>query len=301
MNAAIELHHVGVHYGRHPALAEVTFSVPAGAIIGLLGPNGAGKTTLLRVMLGLIAPDPTPTTVVRVLGVDVQAPHFRAVRQRIGFVPDPDGLDPRLSAARMLDELAALSGTPPLDRAAACAALELRPADVQRRIGTLSRGTRQKVALVQGLQHRPDLLVLDEPGEGLDPLAQAGLMNLLAAARQRGTTIVFSSHTLSDVETLCDHVAMIRGGRLLTLTPLAELRGRFARRVALRLHDHAVPPVAPCMHDLRRAGDEWHFTWSGEIGPLLATLATLPVADLSITPPTLADVFAAVYDAPHDD
>nr|MBA3470742.1 ABC transporter ATP-binding protein [Herpetosiphonaceae bacterium] len=228
MTPALELQHVSVRYGSAPALSDVTLLVPPGIVLGLLGPNGAGKTTLLRVMLGFLRPDLHPAASVRVLGTAVTAAEFLQVRRRIGFVPDPDGLDPRLSAERMLDQLAALSDAPPLDRAAVCVALDLRPSDLRRRIGALSRGTRQKVALAQGLQHRPDLLILDEPGEGLDPLAQAGLMRLLTAARDRGATVIFSSHVLSDVETICDQVAMIRAGRLLTSTTVAALRGRLA-------------------------------------------------------------------------
>jgi ABC-2 type transport system ATP-binding protein len=200
----------------------------------------------------------------------------------------------------MLDQLAALTAAPPIDRAAACAALELRPSDLRRRIGALSRGTRQKVALVQGLQHRPDLIVLDEPGEGLDPLAQAGLMRLLADARDRGATVVFSSHVLSDVDAICDQVAMIRAGRLLTLTTVAALRGRFARQVVVRLPEGvALPELGPA-RNRRQVGAEWHFAWAGEIAPLLAALAPLPILDLSIRPPMLADVFAALYGAPAD-
>ncbi len=300
MIPALDLQHVSVRYGATPALTDVAFQVPPGVILGLLGPNGAGKTTLLRVLLGFLRPDPHPAARVRVLGTAVAAAEFLQVRRRIGFVPDPDGLDPRLSAERMLDQLAALSAVPPLDRATVCAALDLRPSDLRRRIGALSRGTRQKVALAQGLQHRPDLIILDEPGEGLDPLAQAGLMGLLGAARARGATVIFSSHVLSDVETLCDQVALIRAGRLLALTTVAALRGRFAREVALQLPTDAPPPDLAQAHNLRQVGAAWHFSWAGEIAPLLAALARLPVVDLSIRPPTLADVFATLYGANAD-
>jgi ABC-2 type transport system ATP-binding protein len=297
---ALELQHVSVRYGAAPALTDVTFQVPPGAIVGLLGPNGAGKTTLLRVMLGFLRPDPHPDASVRVLGTAVAAADFLTLRRRIGFVPDPDGLDPRLSAERQLDQLAALTAAPALDRAAVCAALDLRPSDLRRRIGALSRGTRQKVALVQGLQHRPDLIILDEPGEGLDPLAQAGLLRLLTAARERGATVVFSSHVLSDVERICDQVALIRAGRLLASTSLAALRGRFARQVVLELREDAALPELAQARELRQLGAEWHFGWAGEIAPLLAALASVPIVELSIRPPTLADVFAALYGANAD-
>ncbi|HYF63983.1 MAG TPA: ABC transporter ATP-binding protein [Herpetosiphonaceae bacterium] len=292
MTLALELGQVTVSYGALPALADVSLSASHGEILGLLGPNGAGKTTLLRVILGFARPGPGAT--VRVLGADPQATASASLRARIGFVPDPDGLDPRLTGERMLDELAALGGRPPLDRAAVCAAIELRPADLRRRIGALSRGTRQKVALAQGLQHRPDLIILDEPSEGLDPFARRGLAELLAAARARGAAVLFSSHVLSEIEEICDRVAVIRRGRIATVASLAELRGRAARRVWLRLGPAADSPD-PAAHGFSPLDGGWGIAWTGEIAPLLATLANWPIADLSIAPPGLAAQFASLY------
>jgi ABC-2 type transport system ATP-binding protein len=292
MTVVFELSQVSVRYAAHPALAQVSLSAGAGEILGLLGPNGAGKTTLLRVILGFVAPAPGGS--VRVLGADIRDPGAAGLRARIGFVPAPDGLDPRMPAERMLDELAALSGRPPIDRAAVCAALELRPADLRRRIGALSRGTRQKVALAQGLQHRPDLIILDEPSEGLDPFARSGLAELLAAARERGATVLLSSHVLSEVEEICDRVAMIRRGRIVTVATLAELRQRMARRVTLRLRP-TTPAPDPAAHGFSQRDGGWSTLWPGEIAPLLATLAAWPLADLSITPPSLAEVLASLY------
>ena len=147
MTVVFELSQVSVRYAAHPALAQVSLSAGAGEILGLLGPNGAGKTTLLRVILGFVPPEPGGS--VRVLGADPQDPGAAGLRARIGFVPAPDGLDPRLTAERMLAELAALSGQPPIDRAAVCAALELRPADLRRRHRAQAQGHPAGHALAQ--------------------------------------------------------------------------------------------------------------------------------------------------------
>ena len=295
MTFALEVQHVSVRYGAALALNDLSLNLATGEILGLLGPNGAGKSTLLRVILGFIPLIPHSAATIRIFGIPINDPAALLVRQRIGFVPDPDGLDPRLRADQLLGELAALSAVSPLDQATASEALELRPADLRRRIGTLSRGTRQKVALVAGLQHRPDLLILDEPSEGLDPFAKIGLLGLLNAARARGATVLFSSHVLSEVEAICDRVAMIRRGRLLAVESLADLRRRLARRVVLRLAAGSTFVTLPHTTNIQQIGDEWQFDWSGAISDLLPTLAALPVVDLSITPPSLAAVFATLY------
>ncbi|MBP8252573.1 MAG: ABC transporter ATP-binding protein [Herpetosiphon sp.] len=288
----LELNTITVRFGDAEILHDINLYVTHGEILGILGANGAGKSTMLRCMMGLIEPE--RGGMVRVFGVDLARPEAMQLRQRIGFVPDPDGLDPRLQALRHLDELAALSGIAPHDRAEICDALELRPSDLRRRIGQLSRGTRQKVALVQGLQHRPDLVVLDEPSDGLDPFARQGLMHVLVKARQRGAGIVFSSHVLSDVETLCDRVAMLRTGHLLTVARLAELRQQLARQVMLITSSNQTLTMPTSASDIEQHDNEWRFVWHGEVAPLLAWLAHQPIQDVTITPPTLANVFDAL-------
>lgn len=296
MTLAIDLRHVSVRYGSQMVLHDLSLQVAPGEIVGFLGPNGAGKTTALRVLFGLTRPVDA-TSVVRVFGADMLDSATNPIRQRIGFVPDPDGLDSRVSAQQLLTELAALSGVAAVDRAAVCAALDLRPSDLRRRIGALSRGTRQKVALVQGLQHRPDLLVLDEPSEGLDPLAKNALNNLLLAMSQRGGAVLFSSHVLSEVEAICDRVAMIRAGRLVAVQTLSDLRRHLPQRVRLLLADN-VAPTLPNLPLTQTADGAWEFGWSGSVPDLLHLLHDLPLLDLTITPPTLADVFAGFYEAP---
>ncbi|MBA3943578.1 MAG: ABC transporter ATP-binding protein [Herpetosiphonaceae bacterium] len=303
---AIAVHNLSKRYGNRLTVDNLNMTVAPGKVLGFLGPNGAGKTTTIRLMMGFLRP-----TVghIKLLGYDVQLPKEALLaRGQLGFVPDVAGLDPAARGLRLLDELARLQARSPIDREFVCPALELDPADLKRPIGALSRGTRQKINIVQGLQHRPALLILDEPTEGLDPLGKQALFELLRAARDRGTTIFFSSHVLSEVEELCDHVALLRKGCLVAMHHLAELRDQLYKQVVLRLTAPEPSTVSsrlaglPSLVDLHHENDVWHFR-VGELQPLLRLIAALPVRDVTIEPSSLADIFLQYYrsgEAPHD-
>lgn len=297
---ALALRNVSKQYRRGRGVHDLNLLVERGEVVGFLGPNGAGKTTTIRLLTGFLRPTSGTIHLFDHNMLERNA-SFRA-RQMLGYVPDVGGLDPQATGAQLLDELAALGRTPPLDRHALCTQLALDPLDLQRPIGQLSRGTRQKINLVQGMQHRPDLLILDEPTEALDPLGKAALFDLLRAARERGCTIFFSSHVLSEVEELCDRVALIRAGRLIAVDRIAELRRSLQRRVTLELApqaDHnfvqqlrALPTVA----DWVQTGNRVQFAIT-ELPPLLHVLSSHAVQDVAIMPPSLADVFARYYGA----
>ncbi len=212
---AIDLQAVTKQYGNLTAVDRLSLTVEPGTVLGFLGPNGAGKTTTIRLLTGFLKPT---SGAVFLLGHNMaDASGSLAARRQLGYVPDVAGLDPTATGSWLLDDLARLQGSPPVDRAALIDALELGEHDLRRPMGRLSRGTRQKINIVQGLQHRPDLLILDEPTEGLDPIAKRALFEILEATRSRGATLFFSSHILSEVEELCDRVALIRRGRLVAV------------------------------------------------------------------------------------
>jgi len=297
MDAAIVLDHVSKNYGRGAAVHDLNLALASGEVLGFLGPNGAGKTTTIRLLMGFLRPTQGR---VQLLGHDMADPaQARLARGRLGYVPDVAGLDAGATGEELLDDLAALQGRPPVDRLQALETLELRASDLRRPLGRLSRGTRQKINLIQGLQHRPDLLVLDEPTEALDPLAKRALFTLLHAAHQRGATIFFSSHILSEVEELCDRVALIRGGQLVAVEQVAVLRTQLARRVTVTLDpppptlDAQLTALATVV-DLSRTGQTWRFTIT-QLPPLLQLLAALPVADLLIEAPSLEQLFLRYY------
>ena len=292
----IQFTRVSKAFGKHVAVTDVSLAVDSGRTVGFVGANGAGKTTVIRLMLGFLRPT---SGAVHLMGCDMNDPgEAIAVRAQIGFVPDGGGLDPVLTGKRLLDELAALQEAPAIDRDESVDALQLSPRDLNRPMGRLSRGTRQKINLIQGLQHRPKLLILDEPTEGLDPFAKRALFELLRRAKARGTTIFFSSHVLSELEGICDEVALIRRGKLVDLFGLDGGRESTIHRVRLRLQDgDRGPSVARLVDRLQTdvgatSLNEANGTLSFHVialSPLLILLADLPVAELTITPLSLEE------------
>jgi ABC-2 type transport system ATP-binding protein len=300
--SAIQLTNVSKRYGTntpaaHAAVSDVTLAVPAGEVIGFLGPNGAGKTTTIRLLLGFLRPSAGS---VHLLGHDMAVPRAALqARSQLGFVPDVAGLDPAATGLWLLDDLARLQRRLPVDRPQLIDALELRPQDLRRPMGRLSRGTRQKINIVQGLQHRPDLIILDEPTEGLDPLAKRALFDLLRAANVRGATIFFSSHVLGEVEELCDRIALIRSGHLVAVDRIDDLRAHLQRRVTVQIGGDASAVERqlgglPAISGLTHSEGRWQFL-TGDPIAAVRLLATLPVTDIAIEPPSLEDVFLQYY------
>ena len=294
---AIVLRDVAKSFGQITAVTDLNLEVAPGKILGFLGPNGAGKTTTIRILTGFLKPTGGS---VYLLGNNMAEPAASLEgRRRLGYVPEVAGLDAGASGRWLLNHLARLQGQSPVDRDALIDALGLSPRDLRRPMGRLSRGTRQKINIIQGLQHRPDILVLDEPTEGLDPLAKRSLFRILDEARGRGVTIFFSSHILSEVEALSDEVALIRQGRLVAVDDIDTLRATMQRRVTLQLADTTAAGARlkrlPTVSRLSRRDGRWQF-YVAEFGPLLQLLAELPVHDVTIEPPSLEDVFMQYYE-----
>jgi len=232
---ALELAGITKRYGRRPALADVDLAVPRGAALGLLGPNGAGKTTALRLLLGFVRP--TRGTV-HLGGRDPQDPASRA---GLGYLPERLGLPARMSVAAVLRLHAALAGLAGKDAASAVAAVLERTGIADRagdRVGGLSKGLLQRVGFAQALLGDPSVLLLDEPTSGLDPIGIRDARAWIAAARERGATVLVSSHVLSEVERTCDRVAILHEGRVVAsgrteevVAPGESLEDAFVRQV----------------------------------------------------------------------
>lgn len=296
-STAIELSGLSKRYGAYAAVTDLNLTVATGEVIGFLGPNGAGKTTTIRLLLGFLRPT---TGSVQVLGYDMANPQSAAAaRAQLGFVPDVAGLDPTATGSWLLDEFTRLQRRTPIDRASLIDALELRTQDLRRPVARLSRGTRQKINIIQGLQHRPELIILDEPTEGLDPLAKRALFDILQTAHARGATVFFSSHVLSEVEELCDRVALIRSGSLVAVDRIHDLRTHLQRRVTVQIEGdaaaisqqlHALPSISGLVH---REGS-WQFL-TGDPLATVRLLATMTITDLAIEPPSLESIFLQYY------
>ena len=303
--AAIELEGLTKDYGEVVANDGVTFSVERGEIFGYLGPNGAGKTTTIRTLLGLLAP--TAGTA-RVLGRDVtDEDALLEAKRRLGYLPDVPAFDETATGREVLELHAAIKGD---ERSEAL--LELFEPPLERPVRDYLHGNVRKLGLVTTFMHDPELVILDEPTSGLDPLIQHRFAEFLREERERGVTVFFSSHVLSEVRRLCDRVGIIRNGRLVTVEPVESLLDRSGKVVRLRAAA-SIPREALAIdgvHDLEtsvvRGGDadntdtatkitECAFTFTGDVNALLAHLREYRLLDLSIEEAPLEDVFMRFY------
>ena len=279
-------------YGQTLAVDHISFEVPKGQIVGFLGPNGAGKSTFIRLLLGFLHPTAGSA---HVLGLDI-ARDSVAIRSRIGYLPGGIAFHDGLTGERHLDDLADLSGRPSVRRAALCDRLELAGRTLRRPIRDYSRGMRQKLGIVQALQHDPALAILDEPSEGLDPLMQRAFYSILDDVRAAGRTVLFSSHVLSEVERVCDRVAVVRAGRLVANEDVAALLARRKRRVELQFEGE--PPDltnVPGVSEVVIVDGGLTCALAGDPRPLLNAVASLAISDLLIEPARLEDAFLELY------
>jgi ABC-2 type transport system ATP-binding protein len=281
--------------GEVRALEDLTIAVREGEIFGFLGPNGAGKSTTIRLLLGYLHPTAGSATV---LGRDIVSDSVE-IRRRVGYLPGGIALYDSLSGERLLDYLGELTGRPSVRRAELLDRLELSERTLRRPVRDYSRGMRQKIGIVQALQHDPELAVLDEPTEGLDPLMQRAFYGILDDLRAAGRTIFFSSHILSEVERVCDRVAIVRRGRLVALEDVASLLERRKRNVELRVAGDDVPVLdgVPGVSAVGRTADgRVTCQLEGDVGPFLAALAGHHVVDLTIEPAHLEEAFLELYE-----
>ena len=274
------------------ALESLDISVREGEVFGFLGPNGAGKSTTIRLLLGFLHPTSGQG---RVLGLDTVRDSV-AIRRRLGYLPSGIALYDTLTGEQVLDYLCALSGRPPARRADLCERLELSPRTLKRLVRDYSRGMRQKVGIVQALQHDPELAILDEPTEGLDPLMQRAFYGILDTLKAEGRTIFFSSHVLSEVERVCDRVAIVRQGRLVALEETAGLLARRKRNVQIR-YDGPPPRLEAIsgVTDVRYGDGRLTCHVEGSMRPFLSALADASVVDLTIEPARLEEAFLELY------
>ena len=280
-------------FGATTALADLDLDIPAGCTFGYLGPNGAGKSTTLRLLVGLLRPS---AGTAEVLGHDVGRDHAR-IRTRIGYLAGDFRAPAALTGRRYLDDLAALrgcAGTGAADRLA-----ERLGIDLDRRIGSLSHGNRQKIGIIQAFQHDPAVLVLDEPTTGLDPIVQRIFLTMLRDTTAAGRTVVLSSHVLSEVDAVADVVAIVRAGRLVVVDTVARLEARTRRHIDLRF-DGPAP-----LDELRRtpgvvevaAGDGTvRVTVEGSTVDLVRVLGHHEVVDLVSHEVDLGEIFLEHYE-----
>jgi ABC-2 type transport system ATP-binding protein len=278
-------------FGKVTAVSGLDLTVDGGQILGFLGPNGAGKTTTIRLLLGFLRPTGGTASVLGARAGDI------GVRARIGYLPGDLRVDPAMSGAQLFAWYGRLRGRQ--DQQRVDELIERLGLEPHRRFGTLSKGNRQKVGIVQALCHSPEVIIMDEPTTGLDPLVQREFLALLREAADQGAAILFSTHVLPEVERAADSVAIIRAGQLVAISTVDELLDGSRRRLELRFAApipvgafKAVPGVVQAdMHDRSVV-----LTIDGPVGPALRTASEAGTL-LRVSPggDDLEDLFVSLY------
>ncbi len=289
---AIRTQALSKRFGRTTALDGVDLVVPRHVVFGYLGPNGSGKTTTIRILTGLMRPTSGRA---EVLGRDVGRQR-EAAQACLGYLPGNFVGYPELTGREFLTYLAHLRGGVDWGRVGTLA--ERLTLDLDRRLGTLSHGNRQKVGIVQAMMHDPELLILDEPTTGLDPLVQREFLGLLRETRDRGRTVFLSSHVLSEVEAVADEVAILREGRVVVADRVAALEQQAVRRIDLVF---TTAPPAPLLsaiegvRDVRVHQRSVTLTVEGSTAALIEAAAPYGVENLVTHEPDLEEVFLGWY------
>ncbi len=290
MTTAIEAHDLRKVYRNGRGVLGIDLDIPQGEMFGFLGPNGSGKTTTIRTLLGLTRPTGGSA---RVAARDVVEESLE-VRRVTGYLPGDPALYDHMTGRQHLHLALSLRGI--RDHRPALEIAERLGVEMDRKVRQLSRGNRQKVAILLALAHDPEVLLLDEPTSGLDPLAQDEFRELLMDLRRRGRSIFFSSHVLPEVQALCDRVGIIRDGRLVAVDTVEGLRR--SRLKDVRLHYAGEAPdfeAVSGVRDLVRKGEQVSFRIAGDPGPLFRLLGESPPVDVTIAEPSLEEVFRTYY------
>jgi ABC-2 type transport system ATP-binding protein len=295
MTAMIEVQGLTKSYGGKRGISDVSFRVEEGEVFGFLGPNGAGKTTTIRLLMALLHADAGSA---RIAGLDCWDKSVQ-IKRLIGYMPGEPALDPNLTGGQILEYFAHLRGG--VDQAYLKQLIERFELDTSRKFRQYSTGNKRKVVLIQSFMHRPHLLILDEPTNGLDPLNQQEFDRMVLEVRNEGHTILLSSHVLSEVEKTCTTVGIIREGRLVRTGDIAEVKAikryqitiTFATAVPAETFRkvEGVVDVEPMNH-----GNGIRLTMQGPADAVIKTAAHYPVVSLTSVEPSLEDIFLRYYE-----
>jgi ABC-2 type transport system ATP-binding protein len=289
---AIETHGLSVYYGRQRGILDVDLRVEQGEVFGFLGPNGAGKTTTQRVLMDIIRPTAGEA---RLFGRDCQKDGVSA-RERVGYLPGELSLYDGMRVHRFFEMYLSLHRSHAEAGYWRTLSQQLQ-LDTRRRIGQLSRGNRQKVGVVTAFMNKPDLLILDEPTTGLDPLVQQTVMELVREANRAGATVFFSSHILPEVQAACDRVGIIRDGRLVATERVEDLTEQHFKRV--RFHFATLPPADAFRREgvtvLAQDGQITTLEIRKDLDQVMERAASYGIVDIETIPVSLEEIFLAYY------
>lgn len=290
---AISIKQLSLHYGQRRGVEEMDLTVNGGEVLGFLGPNGAGKSTTIRVLMGLLCANSGKASI---QGLDCWS-QSAEIKQSVGYLPGDVRLYPWFTAKRALRIVSEIRQSAVVTTEG-LQLLERFQLDGDVPVRRMSRGMRQKLGIVLALAHKPNVLILDEPTSGLDPLVCEELYRCLREAAATGVTVFFSSHTLSEVEILCDRVAIVRSGKIVADEKIDSLRKRASRAVTIRFHqDSLVNEIEPpdCLLIEDRTAKVWRGEVLGMTSELIAWAAQQKIDDIEISPPSLETLFHRYY------
>lgn len=293
----VEVNHLKKYYGKHRGVEDVDFTIKEGEVFGFIGPNGAGKSTTIRCALSLIFPTAGD---IKIFGLDSIKDKVEIARQ-VGYLPSEVAYYENMKVKDLLDYSMSFYGK--TDPARLKDLTDRMDLDITRKIDDLSLGNKKKVGIVQGLLHKPRLIILDEPTSGLDPLMQQRFFDLIDEENKRGATVLFSSHILSEVKRLSDRIALIKDGRIEDMDQIASLQSNHYKNVQLTADPNALDQfeLSDMIEVKERFGNQLHFIYRGEINRLLRELAQFDVQNLSMEDPSLEELFMDYYERPQDD
>ncbi len=289
----IEINKLTKYYGKSRGIIDVSFNVEEGEIFGFIGPNGAGKSTTIRTLMSLIYPTSGSA---RIFGKDCIKDGVE-IRKQVGYLPSEVFYYDNMKVINLLKYSASFYGKVDMDRIKNLA--EVMDLDLNKKIDDLSYGNKKKVGIVQGLLHRPKLIVLDEPTSGLDPLIQQRFFSLIEEEnRKNGATVLFSSHILSEVQKLCTKVAIIKEGRIIRVDDMETMQDTNYKkyRVALKEELKAEMFGLDGVSDFKIEDGEAAFIFSGDPNVMIRALADRRIRNLTIEEPSLEEIFMHYYE-----
>ena len=287
---AIQIKGLTKFYGTQRGIEDVHLSVERGEVFGFIGPNGAGKSTAIRTLLGLLKPDAGSAAI---QGHDVATDGVSA-RAKVGYLPSEIAYYPEMSSRELLEYHASLYGVLHPERRMVELA-EYFELDLDRPIDDLSYGNKKKCAIIQAVLHEPEVLILDEPTGGLDPLMQHRFFDMLEALNAKGTTVFFSSHVLSEIQRMCSRAAIIRDGKITAVEDIATLLAKQMKKVRLVVHDGAAIVLPEGAQNHHASGVKHSFDYVGSTSALVSWLDKQALVDVTLSEPDLESIFMNYY------
>lgn len=293
MQPVIEINNLTKYYNSHPGIVDLNLQIQPGEVFGFLGPNGAGKSTTIRLILNLLQPT---SGSVKIFGKNVRQ-SYKEIFKSLGNVPGELKLYEELSGYHFLNYINAFSNKSPELQQELFKAFQLKPYDLNKKIKSYSHGMKQKIAIIQAMQEKPDLLIMDEPSEGLDPINKNLLYEYVCKFKEWGKTVFFSSHYLAEVEKVCDRVGIVKQSKLIAEESVADLKKKMVRKLEVTFPDSYDPGDFNLenIQIVKKESNRLVMNVYGDINPVLQAISKHKAQNLVFPEPTLEDTFMTFY------